>query len=152
MAKGARLFPMHIKLLFKEFVKSASSNKSFYDKRWYKDLDLFLRTDKDFEAFINDIADNQWMSIMQAIQKYDPYIQVQGFGIFSIDPATMNVLRDADFDFKEVLKYTPETSKKLYRKYYNAIKLDKFNRSFNREQYERDSSKRFADILRRGKT
>ena len=81
MAKGARLYPLQVTKLYEKIVGIVDSKRKtptrFYykvkggknyierytdEQIWCRDFLTFVRNREDFERFLNDIADSQWMS------------------------------------------------------------------------------------------
>lgn len=170
MAKGARLFPLQVTKLYNKIVELVDSkrktpSKMYYatkkgrhsidrftdEQIWCKDFLTFIRDKSDFERFLNDVADSQWMSVLKAIQKCDVDIEIPSFGRYTIHPETYAMLVECDFDFNKMQANTEAYVKERHRAFYERLDKNKFLKLTDKAAYDTDYTQRLADILRRGK-
>lgn len=170
MAKGARLFPLQVAKLYDKIVELVNSKrkaptKMYYNTKkgrrsidrftdeqiWCRDFLTFVKNKSDFERFLNDVADSQWMSVLVAIQKCDRDIEVPSFGRYTIHPETYALLVEADFDFNKMKANTQEYVRERHKAFYERLARNRFLKLTDKAAYDTDYTQRLADILRRGK-
>ncbi len=170
MAKGARLYPLQVTKLYEKIVGIVDSKRKtptrFYykvkggknyierytdEQIWCRDFLTFVRNREDFERFLNDIADSQWMSVLTAMQRVDRDIDVPSFGRHWIHPETYQIYAECGFDFNKMTSLGHEYMKERHRKFYERLRAKRFLKLTDKAAYDADYTQRLVDILRRGK-
>ena len=158
MAKGARLFPLQVTRLYEKMVavvdrKRKEPTKMYYKTKkgrhfierytpeqiWCRDFLTFIRNKEDFERFLNDIADSQWMSILTAMQRVDREIE------------TYDIYAECGFDFNKMTSLPHEYMKERHKAFYERLRKKLFLKLTDKAAYDADYTQRLADLLRRGK-
>lgn len=170
MAKGARLFPLQVTRLYERIVavvdrKRKEPTKMYYKTKkgrhfierytpeqiWCRDFLTFIRNKEDFERFLNDIADSQWMSILTAMQRVDREIEIPSFGKHWIHPETYDIYAECGFDFNKMTSLPHEYMKERHKAFYERLRKKIFLKLTDKAAYDADYTQRLADLLRRGK-
>lgn len=170
MAKGARLFPLQVTRLYERMVavvdrKRKEPIKMYYKTKkgrhfierytpeqiWCRDFLIFIRNKEDFERFLNDIADSQWMSILTAMQRVDREIEIPSFGKHWIHPETYDIYAECGFDFNKMTSLPYEYMKERHKAFYERLRKKLFLKLTDKAAYDADYTQRLADLLQRGK-
>ena len=118
---------------------------------WCRDFLTFIRNKEDFERFLNDIADSQWMSILTAMQRVDREIEIPSFGKHWIHPETYDIYAECGFDFNKMTSLPHEYMKERHKAFYERLRKKLFLKLTDKAAYDADYTQRLADLLRRGK-
>ena len=119
--------------------------------RFGVDFLTFIRNKEDFERFLNDIADSQWMSILTAMQRVDREIEIPSFGKHWIHPETYDIYAECGFDFNKMTSLPHEYMKERHKAFYERLRKKLFLKLTDKAAYDADYTQRLADLLRRGK-
>lgn len=150
MAKGARLYPLGVSILYEKLTKELFALKDVKSREWLKDYPTFIDDKNEFEVFLNDVSDSQWMTIMKHMQGWDRIIDVPYFGKFVMSPVTYKLLKSCNFDIRYMRSsYTFLQIRELHRAFWNKVKADRFLKLTNKAAYDKACTEGLADLLQR---
>lgn len=121
-------------------------------QKWCKEFPLFIKDEDDFTKIVNDISDCQSLSILDALSNYEKEIYIPCVGCIYIKDVTHDILRQHDFNAKDVLALKGFEYSNLKRAFYDRVKSDRFLKCKDKAKYYESRTARFADILRRRET
>lgn len=153
MAKGARLYPLGVSILYEKLTKELFALKDHDSKEWLKDYPTFIDNKDEFEVFLNDVSDSQWMTVMKHMQAWDRIIDVPYFGKFMMSPVTYRLLKSCNFDIRYMrATYTGLEVKALHKAFWKKVKADRFLKLTNKSAYDKACTEGLADLLQRRAT